>query len=278
MKTLRTVSFAAVSACLLAACVPPTVNLGVSNTVVGATPTASVVIDAGESAVLHWTTQTQMPFNPGATQTIDRNYVINSSDSHVASTSIAENCTATPLSTDWACVKTLRTGTTTVTPYVSGTYTLVATERLYGSLAGIPVPIGDPLVKQSTVSVTVNPDVSISSILPRVTDANLRTCISDNATAQGATTTGQLVNLICSGKSIVRLTGLQYFYAVSILDLSSNSLSSSDSNGASAPTYLAQAASVDLQNSGLTCSKQNAIKTALPMATVLVGQGASTCP
>jgi len=277
MKTLRNISMAVAAACSLTACVPPTVGLKVATTAPDAPQAASVTINAGESAALYWSTVTNMPFKAGATQTLNRDYAITSSDTHIPAVAVPDKCNATSLKTDWTCVKTPSTGTATVTPYKTGTYTFTATEKLYSSLAGIPIPTGDPFVKTATVTVNVNPDVAISSLLPKVTDTNLRTCISDNATAQGATTTSQLVNLICSGKSIVRLTGLQYFYNVSILDLSSNSLSSSETNGSLAPTYLTNATSVNLQNSGLVCNKQNEIKAALPAATVLVGQG-GTCP
>jgi hypothetical protein len=278
MKTLRNISLAVAAACSLTACVPPTVGLKVSTTAPDAPQGASVTINAGEAAVLNWTAVTNMPFKAGATQTVNRDYSITSSDALIAAVSIADPCKASSTSTDWTCVKASHGGVTTVTPFKSVTYTFTATEKLYSQLAGLPIPTGDPYVKAATVTVTVNQDVAISSLLPKVTDTNLRTCITDNATAQGATTTSQLVNLICSGKSIVRLTGLQYFYNVSILDLSSNALSSSEANGSLAPTYLTNATSVNLQNSGLVCAKQKEIKAALPAATVLVGQGASACP
>lgn len=275
MKTLRNVALVVAAGAALSACVPPTVSLKVSSTAPGAPQGSSLTLNAGESAALHWSQTTNMPGSAG--QTVTRDYVIQPGDANASAVTIAETCSASAASTDWTCVKTPRTGTATVAPYISGTYTLIGTERLYTSVAGLPVPVGNPVTKQATVSVTVNRDVAISSVLPRVTDAALNACIASAAAAAGATTTSQLVDLSCSGLGIRRLQGLAYFYNLSTLDLSSNAIltATGEPDGVK---YMTNATSVNLQDSGITCIKQKQIAAALPAATVLVGQGASTCP
>jgi len=273
MKTLRNAVLVIATGAALTACVPPSVSLKVASTAPDATPGSSATINIGEAAVLSWTGTSKMPGTDG--QTISRDYSIESSDTMAAKIKIAENCTATSLNTDWTCVKAARSGTANATPIVSGTYTLNAKEQLYTSVAGVPVPLGKEVSKQAVVSVTVNADVAISTLLPLVTDTALRTCISDTATASGATMTSQLVSLYCNGLNIKKLGGLPYFQYVLTLDLSNNAIQTVEGDSL---RYMTAATSVNLQQSGLTCTKQKAIQSALTSATVLVGQGASTCP
>ncbi len=281
MKTLRNAALVIAAGAALSACVPPTVSLKVSTTAVDATPASALTINAGESAVLHWSQKTNMPGSSG--QTMTRDYVINPSDGNASSIAIAETCTVNTLSTDWACAKAPRTGTVNVTPYISGTYTLVGTERLYASVAGLPVPVGDPVSKQASVSVTVNQDVAISAVLPFVVDPVLSACITSAATASGATTTGQLVDLVCVGGAtaatkVKKLQGLGYFYNLSTLDISNNAVATATGEP-DGVKYLTHAISINLQQSGIACTKQKQIAAALPAATVLTGQGTSVpCP
>ena len=281
MKTLRNAALVIAAGAALSACVPPTVSLKVSTTAVGATPAAALTINAGESAVLHWSQKTNMPGSSG--QTMTRDYVINPSDTRVSPIAIAETCSVNALSTDWACVKAQRTGTVNVRPYVGGTYTLVGTERLYASVAGVPVPVGDPVSKQASVSLTVTQDVAISSIIADVIDPVLAACINAAATASGATTTGQLVDLPCVGGSttatkVKKLQGIAWFYNLSTLDLSNNAVATATGEP-DGLKYLTHATSINLQQSGITCVKQKQIAAALTATTVLTGQGTAVpCP
>jgi hypothetical protein len=277
MNTLRNAALIAGAGVLLSACLPvaPSISLLAASTAPEDTPAASTTINAGEIAVLHWSGTTNMEAKEG--RTMSRDYVIKSSDPLAAIIRIEETCDEGKLNTDWACVNTPRSGVNQVRPYTTGSYTLEATEQMYVSVGNVPVAYGDPIVETSTATVNVNPDVAINAVLPFVTDVPLRTCISDTASATGATMTSELVNLDCSGREVKRLQGLPYFYNISMLDLSNNTILTVE---AEYLRYLQHTTSVNLQQSGIACAKQKQIASALTAtgSTVLVGQGTSTCP
>lgn len=276
MKTCRNLLAVALVAVSVAGCIPPLTTLKVASTAPGAVPAASVTVNLGESVVLSWTGDTLMTYGNGAAFMDPRDYKITPSDAYASPLVIAENC-ATGLSSDWACLKPKRNGTFTVTPYVSGTYTLTAAETVKAIL-----PPADEQTFNAvpvTVTVTVNQDVAIADVIDHVTDAKLKGCIN----ALGLTRVNEVVNLSCPGTFgswVSSLAGLEYFYAIETLDISNNLLNV-DTHPL-APRYMANPQVVNLYRSGLNCANQKAIETALlaknPAVVVTKGTSTSTCP
>lgn len=277
MKTCRNLLAVAVVAVSVSGCIPPLTTLKVSSTAPGATPAAAVTVDLGQPVVLTWTGDTLMTYGNGAAFMDPRVYKITPSDAFASVIDIAENC-GTGLASDWPCLKAKRGGTFNVTPYVSGTYTLTAAETVKAIL-----PPADTTTFNAApvhVTVTVNNDVTIASVIDQVTDAKLKGCIN----ALGLTRVNEVTNLACPGvfgSWVTSLAGLEYFYALQSLDISNNALQL-DTTHALAPRYMANPTVVNLYKSGLNCTNQKAIETALlaknPSVVVTKGTSTSTCP
>jgi len=276
MKTCRNLLAAAVVAVSVTGCIPPLTTLKVASTAPDAVPGASVTVNLGQPIALSWTGATIMPYGKGTAIMDPRDYKIAPSDAYASPLVIAENCT-TGLTSDWACLKTKRNGAFTVNPYVSGTYTFTAAETVKGILP--PADKATFSAPAVTVTVTVNQDVAIADVIGNVTDVKLKGCIN----ALGLTRVNEVTNLSCAGTFgswVSSLAGLEYFYALQTLDISNNLLAL-DTHPL-APRYMANPQVVNLYKSGLNCTNQKAIETALlaknPSVVVTKGTSTSTCP